>query len=182
MASPVRTRLTLEEFRALPEQKPYLEFWNGEIVQKMAPQRHHALLQVRFATLLDAYGARQQGTTMTEASIEFLVEGDTRELIPDVAYWAPGKPVGGPVMQPPTLAVEIRSAGQSLGSLQGKCQYYVRNGVDEAWIVDPEARTVLVYRAGHAQASTHSEPAVIDSRNLPGLSIELRQLFAVLDA
>ena len=182
MASPVRTRLTLEEFRALPEQKPYLEFWNGEIVQKMAPQRHHFELEGELTSVLRAYARESGGRAGPEPSIEFLVQGDTRELIPDVAYWAPGKPVGGPIMQPPTLAVEIRSAGQSLGSLQGKCQYYVRNGVDEAWIVDPEARTVLVYRAGHAQASTHCEPGVIDSRNLPGLRIELRQLFAVLDA
>ena len=41
----VRDELSLEEFRALPEQTPYLEYWNGAIVQKMAPQKNHSWLQ-----------------------------------------------------------------------------------------------------------------------------------------
>ncbi len=177
----VGQRLTLDEFHAIPEQKPYLEFWNGEIVQKMAPQRNHWELQTRIVELLLEYRTHAGGRTGTEASVYFDNESEPRELVPDVAYWAPAKPVGGPVAEPPTLAVEIRSAGQSLNWLRGKCRYYIENGVDLAWLVDPESRTVEVF-----EAERDGEPLpagfVLQSRHLPGLSIDTSHLFSVLES
>ncbi len=38
-------RMTLEEFLALPEEKPALEYEDGVVTQKMPPQGKHASLQ-----------------------------------------------------------------------------------------------------------------------------------------
>jgi Uma2 family endonuclease len=176
----VRPSLTLEEFRALPEQKPYLEFWNGEIVQKMAPQKNHSWLQDEIAGQLRSYRKQHGGRSGTEPSILFDNADDRRELIPDVAYWAQGKTVGGPVMLPPTLAVEVRSAGQSSSLLRGKCEFYRRNGVDAAWLVDPESRTVEVFEEGR-EGVVLRDDATLTSPVLPDFELPLRELFAVLD-
>lgn len=176
----VGQRLTLDEFRAIPEQKPYLEYWNGQIVQKMAPQRDHWELQTRVTELLLSYRKKARGRIGTEASVFFDNTDEPRELIPDVAYWAPGKPLGGPVAEPPTLAVEIRSAGQSLNRLRSKCRYYVENGVEVAWLIDADSRTVDVFEAdrdGEAVPAGFS----LQSPHLPGLTIDTADLFAVLD-
>src|SRR5438128_379022 len=37
--------LTLEEFLKLPEEKPALEYAEGEVTQKVSPQGHHSALQ-----------------------------------------------------------------------------------------------------------------------------------------
>ena len=176
----VGQRLTLDEFRAIPEQKPYLEYWNGEIVQKMAPQRNHWELQTRIIELLLEHRKDAGGRTGTETSVYFDNDDEPRELVPDVAFWAPGKPVGGPVAEPPTLAVEVRSAGQSLNSLRDKCRYYIENGVDAAWLVDSESRTVEAFEADR-DAETVREGALLETRHLPGLSIDIAELFSVLD-
>lgn len=176
----VREKLSLEEFRALPEQKPYLEYWNGEIVQKMAAQKDHSWLQDEIAGALREYRKRVGGRSGPEPSIEFLNPGDRRELVPDVAYWAPGKPIGGPYMKPPTLAVEIRSAGQSPNFLRNKCRYYRANDVDAAWLIDPETRTVEVFDADR-DGDLLGEHATLESVALPGFALPLRELFAVLD-
>jgi Uma2 family endonuclease len=176
----VREKLSLEEFRALPEQKPYLEYWNGEIVQKMAPQRSHHELQDEIAARLREYRRERGGHSGPEPTIAFANPTDTRELIPDVAYWAPEKPVGGPIMQPPTLAVEIRSSGQSATLLRGKCRYYRANGVDAAWLVDPESRTVEVFDAERDGVALRKDDT-LESPDLPGFALPLKELFAVLD-
>lgn len=172
--------MSLEEFRAIPEQKPYLEYWNGEIVQKTSPQRNHGVLQTEMTIRLDSFAKSRGGRAITEASVLFEGRGEVRELIPDVAYWEPRKPVGGPVMDPPTLAVEIRSAGQSLPFLRNKCRYYVANGVDVAWLVDPQTRTVEVFEEGRDGVVLIND-SHLESAALPGLNIELGELFAVLD-
>ena len=40
-------KLTLEEFLALPEEKPALEFVAGAVRQKVSPETQHSLLQKR---------------------------------------------------------------------------------------------------------------------------------------
>lgn len=176
----VGERLSLEQFRAIPEQKPYLEYWNGEIVQKMSPQRNHWKLQQRLAVLFDAYQRQAGGDAGPETSIFFDSPGDQRELVPDFAYWAPEKPVGETVGLPPTLAVEIRSAGQSLPFLRNKCRFYRANDVDVAWLIDPQARTVEVFDDGSDGLVLINDSA-LESAALPGLRIELRELFEALD-
>ena len=41
-------RLTLEAFLRLPEQEPPLEFWHGEVTQKVPPMGPHGALQYGF--------------------------------------------------------------------------------------------------------------------------------------
>ena len=38
------TRMTLTEFLALPEEKPALEYENGEVTQKVSPKGRHSAL------------------------------------------------------------------------------------------------------------------------------------------
>jgi Uma2 family endonuclease len=146
----------------------------------MFPQRQHSWLQSRLIEVLHDYQGLTGGRVGPEATIEFLNENDRRDLVPDVAYWAPGKPVGGPYVRPPTLAVEVLSVGQPLSSQQGKCRYYRRNGVDAAWMVDPESRTVEVFDAAR-DGDVLRETDTLSSAALPGFELPLTELFSVLD-
>src|SRR5271165_572372 len=72
----------------LPETKPALEWVNGRVLQKVSPQRKHALAQAVFAAAIGAW-ARENGCGRfgTEWEFRLAPPGEVRRpLVPDVAY------------------------------------------------------------------------------------------------
>ena len=57
---PVRQRISVEDYLALPEEKPYLEYVNGEVYRKPTPHWMHVALVERIADALRDY--RRHGT------------------------------------------------------------------------------------------------------------------------
>jgi Uma2 family endonuclease len=47
----------------------------------------------------------------------------------------------------PEFIIELRSPTDSLGELQAKMELWIANGVQLGWLIDPEKKTVSVYRA-----------------------------------
>ena len=78
--------MTLEEFLALPDEKPALEF-DGEVVtQKMAPTFDHTELQAILREAFnDAASEHEFGRTFFEGHIRFA----NRVRAPDVSYTVP---------------------------------------------------------------------------------------------
>ncbi len=172
--------LSIDEYLALPEEKPYLEYIHGEAVPKMAPDWLHFNLAKRILVALAAYESAHGGSSGVEGRVYFDDSRDPRYLLPDVAYYAPGRPQrAGSAMAPPTLVVEIRSPGQSLEGQREKCRYYCHHGVDVAWLVDAEARAVEVFEG---QLHRTLEPGeMLTSAALPGFSLTVADLFAGLE-
>ncbi len=174
-----RQKLTVEEYLALPEEKPYLEYVCGEAVPKPMPDRNQGRLAAWLSHLFFAHEAIGGGETFVEGRSEFVDESDPRYLLPDVSYYGPDRDAGDRMMTAPTLAIEIRSEGQSLRSLRDKCRYYRTHGVDAAWLIDPLSRRAELFdddRDGLAVA----EDGVLETRAVPGFSVALGELFALL--
>jgi len=170
-------RMALSEFEALPEEKPYLQWWDGVVVQKAVPKRPHRKIQSAFDRWLAEYGQRAGGSWGPEAHVWFEGHG---YLVPDVAYWAPGKPEGDDERSlPPTLAVEIRSPSETQAGQREKCRQMRANGVDLCWLVDPASRTVEVFEGG-IEAEPLPADGALTSPLLPGLRIALADIWAVL--
>lgn len=177
----IKHRLTVEEYLALPEEKPYLEYVDGEVVPKMAPDRNHAGIAGELDFRLGLYRREHGGFFGPEGRVEFNDAGKRRFHLPDVAYWAPGRPIGKPIMAPPTLAIEIRSPDEPLSSQREKCRFYRSHGVDVCWLVDPVSRTAEVFEGDRAGAVLSADRA-LESPFLPGFRLPLGELFAVLDS
>ena len=170
-------RMSEKEYLALPEEKPYLEYVNGVVLQKPMPNANHRKLVTRFVVALDAYARSVGGDSGPEGRIAFPESSNFR--LPDAAFWGPGIPHGDDSI--PTLVVEVRSPQQSMGELRQKCRFFLRNGVQVAWLVDPETRTVELFEGGR-DAEALAAPAVLTSAALPGFELDLASLFAVLDS
>jgi len=170
-------RMSEQEYLALPEEKPYLEYVDGVVLQKPMPNANHRKLVTRFVVALDSYASRVGGDSGPEGRIAFPASSNYR--LPDAALWGPGVPGGDDSI--PTLAVEVRSPGQTIGELRQKCRFFRRNGVQVAWLVDPESRTVEVFEGGR-DSEALAAPAVLTSAALPGFELDLASLFAVLDS
>ena len=83
----------------------------------------------------------------------------------------------------PSLVVEVTSPSTSTWDREVKRDIYAEHGVGEYWLVDPYACTVSlmalqgnVYREVH----TYGERDVLASPTLPGLSLDLRDIFESL--
>ena len=169
--------MTLEEYLALPEEKPYLEYWDGVVIQKGVVGREHWELAGFLMIELGLYARQAGGKCGPEAHTWYEGHG---YLLPDVAYWAPMKPIAhGENALPPTLAIEVRSPGQSLESQRTKCRRMRENGVDVCWLIDPASRTAFRFE-GEADGESLAADAALESVHLPGFSLSLAKLFAAL--
>ena len=176
----IKQKLSVEEYLALPEEKPYLEYVCGEAVPKPMPDRLHLAIVFEMIGVLYAYVKQHGGFAGPEGRSEFEDPDDPRFLLPDVSYWAPDREVGDSLLTPPTLAVEVRSRDQSRRELQEKCRYYRTHGVDVAWLIDPYSRTAEVFE-DEVDGATVAEGGVLESPALPGLRIPVGDLWAAIE-
>jgi Uma2 family endonuclease len=167
--------MTLAEYEALPEEKPYLQYWDGVVVQKAVPKRKHGRLQYRILRRVVPHAQAAGGDAWPEAHIWFAGHG---YLVPDVVYYAPGKAQGDDERSlPPTLAVEIRSPDETMTEQRAKCRLMRENGVDVCWLIDPARRVAETF-----EGVLDGEPVnVLESVFLPGFTLSLDELFAELD-
>src|SRR4051794_30397740 len=68
----VRQRITLEQFLRLPEEEPALEYWGGEVTQKVSPKGPHSALQAGVVEIIGrSTGPGRPFRVFTEARIAF---------------------------------------------------------------------------------------------------------------
>jgi Uma2 family endonuclease len=84
-AHPGLTGLTLDQFLALPEEKPALEYIDGVVTQKMPPVGPHGLLKFTIAKWLDrATGEGESAQVFTELRTNWT---DRASLVSDVSVY-----------------------------------------------------------------------------------------------
>lgn len=74
----------------------------------------------------------------------------------------------------PDFVVELRSASDSLKSLQDKMQEYMDNGSLLGWLIDPKNRTVEIYRQGKEKEVVHQPSQLSGEDILPGFILKLQ--------
>lgn len=178
------TRLTLDEFLALPEKKPALEFEDGMVTQKVSPKGRHSVLQFATASHVDAIiRPRRLGRAFTELRETFA--GLSR--VPDVSVYrwdriprdAEGR-VADDFLEPPDIAIEIASPGQRLNALLRRCRTFVANGVQAAVLIDPADESVRVVRAGQEPIRLGRGETLDLSDIIPHLRLDISALFDAL--
>jgi Uma2 family endonuclease len=169
--------LTEEQYLALPEEKPYLEFVDGTVVQKAGPNRDHWRLVNELLRLLMLYASARGGECGPEPRIR-LRSG--RYRVADAAYWAPGRPTVDDSI--PTLTIEVRSPGEPLDKQREKCRQYREAGVEAAILADPGSRSVEVFDATHdGDVVNLTAGSVVETVALPGFQLSLTALFEVIE-
>lgn len=185
MPSVAPQRMTAEEFLALPEPEEFgiFELIDGEVVlTQPTPLHQRAVGKILFQLELWASAGPERG--MPLLPIDTLIDHWT-VLAPDLQWYAAGRTLPG-MTDPPwplgDLVVEVRSPSTWHRDVGRKKQIYERDGVRELWLVDPPARTVLVFcrSAGSATFDVTAEvgeDAMLTSPLLPGFAAPVAELF-----
>ena len=141
----VREGVTVADYLSMPETTRPHNLIEGRLYMSPAPvSRHQDIVGELFARLREL--AKATGGRAFVAPMDcHLPDGSV--LQPDVLYVAPKRVniVERWVMGAPDLVVEVLSPGTRRFDRSKKMTAYGRNGVREAWLVDPDSLTVIVF-------------------------------------
>ncbi|MPZ23410.1 MAG: hypothetical protein GEU28_07665 [Dehalococcoidia bacterium] len=175
-------RMTLDEFLQLPPREPALEFVDGEVVEKVAPDAHHGTLQMALGMQLLQSAAAAHFRVLTE--VRFIFGDPPRAYLPDVAVVARDRLArddSGRMARrqdiAPDVAIEVLSPNERAAHLLDKLSFYLAHGVKFALAIDDEKDQAVIYRPG-VEAITVPSPETVDlSSVIPGLALDLKAVF-----
>ena len=177
--------LTLDEFLALPEEKPALEYVDGVITQKMAPSWDHGALQSLVVTQINGrVYARKLAFAFTELRTTTRPANVSR--VPDVSVYRweriererEARQQGA--FTPPDVAIEIASPGQGRRMLLDRCRWFVAHGSQAAILIDPRRQDLTEVRPGGIERRLRGADVLDLGDIVPGLTIPVGDLFAAL--
>lgn len=182
----VATRLTLAEFLALPETEPASELICGEVVQVGREQgdqvAHGEGMEEGGHGLLDR---TRLGWILPE--LRHAHDPEERSYLPDIGIILRQRGPSranrrrGAIRQAPDLAIEVLSPDDRPGRVAEKVAFYLRAGVPLTWVIDPDELTLDAYRPGHPTEQFVRRGTVSAAPVLPDFSLDLAELFSVLD-
>jgi len=164
-------KFTQRDYMELPEGFP-AELIEGAFVREPAPTRWHQRVVFRIATRLESVAGT--GTVVVSPVDVFVDEHNV--LQPDVLVSRPEDAVtpDSPPGAVPVLAVEVLSPATASRDRDAKTAIYLRAGVREVWLVDPDAGTVEVHTADAVCRYAEAERAQSDA--VPGFSLSWQDL------
>jgi Uma2 family endonuclease len=77
----------------------------------------------------------------------------------------------------PDFVIELRSQSDSLKTLKKKMAEYIANGVRLGWLIDPENKTVHVYRENGTVETLENPETVSGEDVLRGFELNVREVF-----
>jgi Uma2 family endonuclease len=177
-------RLTLEDFLALPEEKPALEYFDGVVTRKVSPERQHSDLQYVIPERINRFAYPRK---LAFAWPELRTTHDGVSLVPDVSVYTWERiprertPRGAiESRSAPDVAIEIASPGQGRRGLLEHCRWFVEHGSRLALLADPRRRTVTVVRAGARPAVLGGDDVLDLGEVIPGLTLVVGEPFTAL--
>lgn len=178
---PEKARYTYDDYQQLPEGAPY-ELIHGHLVMSPSPSFQHQTLVLTLAATLREYIQSQEAGELSIAPLDVHLSDDT-VVQPDVLYLSPDRSdriQEQEIDGAPDLVMEVASPSTSHLDAFDKKQLYEAHGVREYWIVDPETKTVEVYRNtddGFRQHTRLVEEGQASSTILDDLTVSLEDLF-----
>lgn len=181
----VVARMSAAEYLATPECRPrHTELIDGTVVMN-EPTLRHTRAQGKLLFVLTAWvhGAPGRG----EVGIPTDVRIDDANVVAPDLWWTSDEhrppPEALSLARVPDLVVEVRSPSTWARDLSVKLPLYEAAGVAEAWYVDTEARTVLVFRRSEPTSPVYDVTLEVDagdeliSPQLPGFATPVAAIF-----
>lgn len=176
-----KPRVSLDEFLAMEETKPYLELIDGEVVPKamggggygviLATLCYHVVLHLR---------ETKAGRACTQ--LRRLHRPTGRVYLPDLDVELGRRPVRRDIVETvPDFVIDVLSPGAYPGRVTEKIDFYLRSGVQLTWLVDPDTQTIAVYRPDRAPELFRRGQTIDAKPVLREFTLDLEALFSILD-
>jgi Uma2 family endonuclease len=158
----------------LVEPAYHTELIDGREVEKPLPKNLHAFIQTFLAAVFSARLPRRY-----RAATELNVLCGPDRLVPDITVMErSARYESGDLADPPALAVEIMSPGQTLSDLLNKCERLHKAGTPECWVIWPEKRQAWTYAPGSFHEASKTLTVSLDPI---AVEISLAEMWSELD-
>jgi Uma2 family endonuclease len=77
----------------------------------------------------------------------------------------------------PDFVIELRSPTARMRDLHAKLDEYLANGAQLGWLIDPDMRTVYVYRPGQPVERLDHPAQIAGDPELPGFVLDLAEIW-----
>ncbi len=146
MTTVTASSLTLTEFERLyaASDRAY-EYWHGEAVEKGMPTWLHGLLQMIVGELLHRAGYRVCPELDLRLDPQFAPRPDIAAGRRSIRTRYPTQP--GEI----EIVVEILSPDDAMSRVLAKCGEYVRIGIEQVYVADPESETAWQWNRDRRQ-------------------------------
>jgi Uma2 family endonuclease len=78
----------------------------------------------------------------------------------------------------PDFVIELRSSADRINRLKAKMEEYIANGAELGWLIDPQERTVWIYRPGRAVECIVNPDRILGEGPVAGFVLELADIWA----
>ncbi|MBV9850389.1 MAG: Uma2 family endonuclease [Armatimonadetes bacterium] len=182
--------LTYEAYMAEPQVEGRYDIINGVRIFMPGASWDHQTISGNIGDLFRQFarrsGAAKTVSTPFDVLIRRVPKVQTRQpdvLLISLARLAQGGGIlrRGPLPVAPELVVEIVSDSETQQMLHDKIKDYCAIGVDECWVVRPDARTVEVLRltpVGSQSVAVCDDTQTAASRVFPALAVPVAEVFA----
>jgi Uma2 family endonuclease len=176
--------LTAEEFAKLPNpiDGSKQELVRGEVITMPPPSFLHGIVQNNVSFLLTSFTRQAKLGRVTVESGVITDTGPDTVRGPDVSYWSyerlPADHV--PVVYAnvaPDLCVEVRSPSNTPARTTKKVGEYFACGSRMVWVIDPEERTVTIYRKPGDGRVVWEDATLTGEDVLPGFTCAVAEFF-----
>lgn len=176
---------TPEQLLSLPDNGKGYELVGGRLVEKKIGG-FASWVAAQISYLLVVFGQnRGLGWVLdSEGSYQCFTEDPRKVRKPDVSFLRRGRfpderIPDGHVMIPPDLAVEVISPNDTAYEVDAKVLDYLAAEVPLVWVVNPQTRTVHVYRAEGSVERLREEDELTAPDLLPELRCRVVDLFSL---
>lgn len=176
---------TAAELLALPRDGPRYDLVRGTLIEMSPSHETHGLLTNEIAFLVTAYARDHKLGHVYGAETGFkLAENPDTVYGVDVAFVSKARLKRATedfFAGAPDLAVEVVSPGNTRIEIHEKVKDYFGAGTRLVWVVYPKSRAIYVYRSESEVTILKADQTLEGGEVLPGFSIHIADIFAVLD-
>lgn len=185
---PATTKIWTEsELMALPKDGFRYELVNGEISKSPTGDFLHGLILAMLTTRITSFVyANKMGVAFDGQSGFWMKSGNLRST--DYSFVAQTRAKQMKLKSPrgflhgsPDLAIEVLSPNESAKSIAERMAEYFENDTKLAWVIDPDAKTIAVYRSATPDKMLHSGDTLDGERVVPGFTVSVDDVFAEPD-
>ncbi len=173
-------RITPHDLLSLGDEKLF-ELVDGQLIEKQMgylASKTTAIFISRFLTFVEGCNA---GDVLSEQTFQcFEADNGDRVRRPDVAFIAAGRLPSdvneGHLYIKPDIAVEVVSPSDKIYELDEKLEDYRSAGVTLVWVINPNSRTVRVYRPDHTVTELTETDTLKGEAVLPEFTVKVSDL------
>lgn len=182
----VQQRMTAEEFfdwcNRSENRDRHFELVRGEVVEMSRPGERHGFVCLNVGGILRNYTfQRRKGYACSNDTGLILERGPDTVRGPDVVLYEQLRRYDdlNPRYsdQPPTLAVEVLSPNDRWARVTRRLAQFLARGIAVVWLVDPEGRSVTVYRLNQLPQVFEGDDELTGGPEMPEFRCRVAELF-----